>query len=196
MKEKWDERYSNEQYIYGVEPNVFFKEFLLKQTKKGKNLLPAEGEGRNAVFAAQQGFDVYAFDYSVEAKKKAEKLANLNHVTINYDVCNIEDFQSAEKFDYIGLFFVHLPEPFRTSFFRNLTNFLAKDGIIFGEVFSKEQINNQTGGPPSLSLLYSKAEIEEIFVNKPFDALLQIQTTLNEGLLHQGIASVIRFILV
>ena len=74
MREMWNKRYAQTDFVYGTEPNEFFEQQLLKLTP-GKILLPAEGEGRNAVFAAKKGWEVYAFDSSIEAMKKAEKWA-------------------------------------------------------------------------------------------------------------------------
>ena len=73
MKEFWNQRYQNEEYVYGKEANVFFSEQLQK-LEPSTLLLPAEGEGRNAVFAAKLGWEVTGLDYSEEAKKKALKL--------------------------------------------------------------------------------------------------------------------------
>ena len=74
MKAFWNENYGNKEYIYGTKPNVFFKEQLDK-LKPGKILLPAEGEGRNAVYAASKGWSVTAFDISEIVHKKALQLA-------------------------------------------------------------------------------------------------------------------------
>ncbi len=81
----WNERYAEDKYAYGIEPNDFVKQELQK-LKPGKILFPAEGEGRNAVYAAQLGFDVYAFDPSEEGRRKALKLARENNVNINYQL--------------------------------------------------------------------------------------------------------------
>jgi hypothetical protein len=70
----WNERYGADEYVYGKEPNGFLKEFI-DNHPPGKILLPAEGEGRNAVYAASKGWEVTAFDFSEEGKKKALKLA-------------------------------------------------------------------------------------------------------------------------
>ena len=70
MKKFWNERYADSQYAYGTEPNAFFKS-QIDQRPAGRILLPAEGEGRNAVYAATLGWDVYAFDFSTKAKEKA-----------------------------------------------------------------------------------------------------------------------------
>lgn len=63
MKDFWNERYSHEKLAYGAEPNEFFRN-QLQHLRPGKLLVPAEGEGRNAVYAAQQGWQVTAFDFS------------------------------------------------------------------------------------------------------------------------------------
>jgi Tellurite resistance protein TehB len=76
MKDFWNTRYKEESYAYGIEPNAFFKENIDKLVP-GKILLPAEGEGRNAVYAARKGWEVTAFDFSDEAKIKTLKLAQL-----------------------------------------------------------------------------------------------------------------------
>jgi hypothetical protein len=67
---RWNERYANEEFAYGEEPNNYLKEQLTK-LDAGKILFPAEGEGRNAVFAAKEGWTVSAFDISNEGLRKA-----------------------------------------------------------------------------------------------------------------------------
>ena len=66
----WDERFSAKEYIYGTEPNEYVKEQLAK-LKPGRILFAAEGEGRNAVYAATKSWDVVAFDPSKAGKQKA-----------------------------------------------------------------------------------------------------------------------------
>ena len=79
----WDKRYNSPEYVYGKEPNEFFAAEL-KKLKPGLILLPAEGEGRNAVFAAEQGWKVHAFDSSQVAEDKALSLAaGLGRVQLN-----------------------------------------------------------------------------------------------------------------
>ena len=81
--EFWNLRYGNEEFIYGEKPNKFFKEQLDK-LKPASILLPAEGEGRNAVYAASRNWDVVAFDISENGKKKATRLSEQSHVFIDY----------------------------------------------------------------------------------------------------------------
>src|SRR5688572_28635163 len=83
--DRWNDRYSKDEYAYGERPNNFLKE-QLEKIKVGSILFPAEGEGRNAVFAATLGWNVSAFDISAEGKNKALRLAETHKVTIDYQV--------------------------------------------------------------------------------------------------------------
>ena len=74
MNNKWDESYNIEEYRYGETPNLFFKETIDK-LPSGKILLPADGEGRNGVYAAKRGWTVDAFDQSSQGRDKALRLA-------------------------------------------------------------------------------------------------------------------------
>ena len=78
IKEQWDNRYSADDYIYGIEPNSYFKS-IIDSLKPGSLLLPGEGEGRNAVYAASKGWKVTAYDISTEGRKKAMALAKANN---------------------------------------------------------------------------------------------------------------------
>ncbi|MCF8296037.1 MAG: class I SAM-dependent methyltransferase [Saprospiraceae bacterium] len=192
MSKMWNSRYSQDEYVYGEEPNAFFKEHIL-QLQPGKILLPAEGEGRNAVFAAKIGWEVFAFDSSSEGKKKAEKLALKNNVSINYGIASYEDAMFEENsFDLIALIYAHSPS--RQANHQKLIKFLKPGGIILLEGFSKNQIKNNTGGPKNIELLFSKEELQNDFAYLPEKKIWEEEIFLNEGKHHKGKASVIRLI--
>ena len=108
----WGERYAQEEFIYGTQPNEFFKAQLDK-LDAGKLLLPAEGEGRNAVYAASQGWEVVAFDISEKGKDQASGLAKEKQVFVHYEISGVLEFQSDVKFDAIGLCYAHFPANIR-----------------------------------------------------------------------------------
>ncbi|HEX7902265.1 MAG TPA: hypothetical protein VF487_00200 [Chitinophagaceae bacterium] len=87
--DRWNDRYSKDEFAYGEHPNNYLKK-QLEKLNAGKILFPAEGEGRNAVFAAKLGWTVSAFDISVEGKNKAFKLAAANKVIIDYQVGELQ----------------------------------------------------------------------------------------------------------
>lgn len=196
---RWNERYSKEEFAYGEEPNNYLKNQLIKLTV-GRILFPAEGEGRNAVYAAKLGWTVSAFDISSEGKSKATKLAEKNNVSIDYKVGQLEtlDFES-EQFDAIALIYAHFPANIKSLYHKTFDRLLKKEGIIIFESFSKKHIdfvtaNEKVGGPKDIESLFSIDEIKADFPNYEIIELAEKEIELNEGLYHNGIGSVIRFI--
>lgn len=198
-KEFWNERYSSEVYAYGESPNSFFKDELLK-LKPGKILLPAEGEGRNAVFAAQLGWQVEAFDISKVGKTKALQLAKKNNVLINYLIDDFSKLTFGDNyFDAIGLVYAHFSPDTRLSYLKKMIPYLKQGGTVILEGFSKKNLalviaNPAIGGPRDLDMLYSIEEIESIF--KEFNPVILEEklVALQEGSGHSGTGSVIRFV--
>ena len=193
MSQFWDQRYNTEEYAYGRKANVFFSAQLASMSP-GHILLPGEGEGRNAVFAAKQGWEVHAFDSSKTAQQKALDFALSEKVVINYDFLDLANFvPEPETYDLIALVFVHMYEGMRQTFHNKMVQSLKKGGIILVESFAKEQINNNTGGPPDIKMLYSTEILKKDFQDLKILKLCQERTTLNEGH-HYGEADVVRFI--
>lgn len=194
MSEFWNQRYAADEYAYGTRPNLFFKE-QIEKLQPGSVLFAAEGEGRNAVFAAQLGWSVTAFDLSTEGKRKAGNLASGNGVNISYLVAGYEDVSfEPESFDCIVLVFAHMPAEKREEYHRRLMSFLKLGGTMILEGFSKEQINFNSGGPRDLKMLFSKAELESDFNQLSDLNIEEEEIELDEGPFHQGKAAVIRLI--
>lgn len=192
MKSFWDERYSGYEFAYGTNPNLFLKDQLVN-LNPGKILLPGEGEGRNAVYAAVAGWQVTAFDQSEVAKLKTHKLAAKFKVQIDYQVCDQEHFEFEENyFDCIAFIYVHVPVEVRRDFHQKMLKFLKPGGLCILEGFEKSQINNTTGGPKNKEMLFSKEALFNDFKSLKNITVSEEDVLLNEGKFHQGIANVIR----
>jgi 2-polyprenyl-3-methyl-5-hydroxy-6-metoxy-1,4-benzoquinol methylase len=192
MKEMWNKRYAESEFAYGVNANSFFKS-KIDIYQPGTILLPAEGEGRNAVYAARNYWDVYAFDFSEEARKKAMLLAKENNVKINYFCSSFQEIELPWNFaDCLALIFIHIPDEIRTRIHRKMLNYLRPGGKIILEAFSKEQIDKSSGGPKDVSMLYSEEELREDFKSLTEMKIELVEENLDEGSHHSGIASLIR----
>jgi cyclopropane fatty-acyl-phospholipid synthase-like methyltransferase len=195
----WDDRYSDETYAYGKQPNTFFKEQLSK-LPPGHILMAAEGEGRNAVFAAKLGWNVSAFDISEEGRKKAQRLANEMGVWVDYQVGDLRELAyTPNQFDAIGLVYAHFPAPIRSDFHQLLHAFLRPGGIVIVEAFAKrhieyKRVNKEVGGPSDEDLLLSTAEITTDFSNYKIELLEERAIELAEGKYHNGEGWVLRFV--
>jgi SAM-dependent methyltransferase len=195
---KWDDRYRDTEFAYGEQPNNYLKE-QLEKLPPGKILFPAEGEGRNAVFAARLGWEVYAFDISAEGQKKALQLAQRNNVSIDYKVGDLQTLNyKSDQFDAIALVYAHFPADIKSALHKSLDQYLRSGGTIIFEAFSKRHLefiekNEKVGGPKDIASLFSVEEIRNDFNNYEIIELMETEIDLHEGLFHNGHASVIRF---
>lgn len=199
QSEFWNQRYALPEYAYGKEPNVFIQQQLDLLTP-GKILFPAEGEGRNAIYAAVKGWEVTAFDISREAQKKALQLATQQHVSIEYLVGTLDELAlESPRFDAIGLCFAHMPAEHRTAWHQGLVNLLKPGGVLILQGFSKshaayQQLNPKAGGPKELTMLFSKQELQLDFEFLQIDILQEEIRFLHEGAYHQGESALINLV--
>ena len=193
MKELWDKRYSGADYIYGKEPNLYFKK-IIDGLVPGNLLVPGAGEGRDAVYAATLGWNVHAFDQSEKGKEKALSLAAEKNALISYNVLNAEDFVIEEnKYDLISLIYFHLPSDLRQKFYKDIIKCLKPNGQIILEAFNPKQINNNSGGPKDLSILITSEMLIKDFEDLHSIELIEMETFLEEGDYHKGKADIIRY---
>ncbi len=169
MKEHWNKRFNTEKYVFGTEPNEFFKNEIDKITP-GKALFIAGGEGRNAVYAAKLGWQTDVIDYSDVAQKKALKLSSKNNVSINYKVADIFNFKFPHNYyDLIVNINFHCYENSREDFNKRIISALKPNGKVILQVFDKEQIKMNSGGPKDLNLLYTLEDIVNGFYDLEFE---------------------------
>lgn len=195
----WEERYRAEAYAYGTAPNQFFKSQLDQVDWPGKILLPAEGEGRNGVYAAQQGWSVEAYDWSPAAHQKALQLAEEKGVAFDeYHIASLEKLEWLDGyFDAIACIFVQYPSAYRRANHQKLARSLRSGGVFILEAFSQKHpeaqaLNPQVGGPKNIDQLYALDEVLEDFTGMDWQIATETTTHLNEGLYHQGEGVVVR----
>lgn len=191
----WNKKFSNEEYIYGSSPNVFIEQQLANLKVPQKILFAGAGEGRNAVYAARKGHDVYAYDQSDVAAQKAHSLAAQLGVDLAYtveDALNIS--YPTECMDIIVMNFFHLPSDIRSMAYNTVSQFLKVGGLLVAEFFHKDQLGKASGGPQSIEMLYDEEDINALFPNFRFTRLEKASYILDEGPLHQGEAAVLRLV--
>jgi SAM-dependent methyltransferase len=189
----WDTRYKENETVYGNQPNTFFKQFI-DTHQPGTLLLPAEGEGRNALYAASKGWQVDAFDFSEVAMVKAIKKAEDQKLKINYQVLDLEKFKAEKKYDAVALIYVHLPERVRKAFHREVYRSLKSGGFLIFEAFAKEQLRLESGGPKDPAQLYDAPSICNDFQFLHVLYCAEKEVELHEGPFHKGMAAVLQLV--
>ncbi len=190
----WDERYSAEEYAYGTSPNEFLVE-KFSCIPKGKVLSLAEGEGRNAVFLAKNGYAVTAVDGSLVGLKKARKLAEESGVVVEFIHADLADYDLGEnKWDGIISIFNPLPSSLRKELYKKLIAGLKKNGVFLLEAYTPDQLKHGTGGGNSVDVMQSKESLSLELAGLKFKHLYELEREVVEGIYHTGIGSVVQAI--
>ncbi len=192
----WNEVYAGREFFYGKDPNEFIKKYYHLIPKKGKVLELACGEGRNAVFLAQQGYQVDAIDMSENAIEKTKELARKKGITINAVCCNALNWKPEYKYHGIVSTFFHAPFEKRTLLYKQIKELLKHNGIFIGEWFSPlQRLHGFTsGGPPSYEYMPTIEELQSNFQDGEIILLETEERVLREGHGHRGPASLIHII--
>lgn len=188
----WDERYSAEEYAYGKAPNKFL-EVHYKVIPKGKVLSLAEGEGRNAVFLAKQGYSVTAVDASQVGLDKAKKLAEENGVSIELIHADLADFDIGEnRWDGIVSIFCPLPSALRKELHKKVVAGLKTKGVFLVEAYTPDQVKHGTGGGNSADLMTTKESLCLELDGLKFTHLIELERDVIEGIYHTGLGAVVQ----
>ncbi|MEE2024217.1 class I SAM-dependent methyltransferase [Alkalimonas mucilaginosa] len=187
----WDERYAQEDYVYGEKPNDFLVSQVARIKPNSHILCLAEGEGRNAVYLAQLGHNVTAVDISVVALDKGRKLADKAGVKVSWQHADLADYILAhDKWDLIVAIFMHLPEIIRDRVFAQIKTALRPGGLFIGEFYRPDQLRFKTGGPQDIKMLYSLCTLNEQLAGLAISHLEACERHVNEGTGHTGLAAV------
>ena len=190
----WDERYSAEEYAYGTNPNNFL-EANVSSIPKGQVLSLAEGEGRNAVFLAKQGYSVTAVDSSLVGLNKARKLAEENGVIVEFIHTDLAEYDLGEnKWDGIVSIFCPLPSSIRKQLHKKVEAALKRNGVFLLEAYTPAQLKYGTGGGNSVDVMQSKESLSLELAGLKFKHLIELEREVVEGIYPTGIGAVVQAI--
>ncbi|MEI6291488.1 MAG: class I SAM-dependent methyltransferase [Chloroflexota bacterium] len=189
----WNQRYSQSEYVYGVEPN----EYLVKASGNirpgGKVLSLGEGEGRNAVYLASQGFNVTAVDSSSVGLEKAQKLADSKRVKIDTITADLADFEiKPGSWDAIISIYCHLPSAQRVKLHQQVCAGLKPGGVFILEAFTPRQLLFGTGGPSSPDMLMTLEGLRIELDGLKLEHAVELDRSVLEGTFHTGQAAVVQ----
>jgi SAM-dependent methyltransferase len=193
----WDAAYAGPSYRYGKEPNAF----LAAQVRAGAIraggavLAIGDGEGRNGVWLASQGFRVTSLDQSAQATQKIRALAAERGVEIDVVQATVPEWPIPERaFDAVVLVYVHLAPKVRPVVHAAAARGLRPGGVVILEAFTPAQLGNPSGGPPTVEVLQTAAMLRSDFAGLDLAILEETETVLDEGVGHAGKANVVRML--
>jgi len=183
-QKRWDKRFGEKEFALGKEPNPFLKKNI-HLLPRGKALDIATGEGRNAVFLVQHGFEVDAVDISEKGLRKARQLAQKKGVKINTFAVDLDRFQiEKERYDLIANFYF-----LKRRLIPRIKKGLRKGGRVIFETYILDHRELGTGGPKQAKYFLKPNELIRFFKN--FRILFYREGTFREGGKRKAVASLV-----
>ena len=191
--ETWNARFAGDDFLFGEEPNAFVRK-QAHWLRPGSSLLcVADGEGRNSVWLAGQGFRVTAFDFAPNALAKAKGLAQRRNVSVDQALGDAYSWPwAARQYDaLVAVFIQFLPPRSREGVFAGMQSAVAPGGLFLLEGYRPEQVDNHTGGPPRREHMYTREWLERTFSGWEILVLDDYDAVIREGQAHDGMSALI-----
>ena len=190
----WETRYDTDAYVYGTDPNDFLRASVA-QLPTGAALCLAEGEGRNAVFLAESGFEVHSVDLTEAGVAKTRRLARDRGVQVHASVGDLSTFDiGVERWDLIVSIFAHMPPTVRRDLHRRTVAALKPRGVLVLEAYTPDQIGRGTGGPSAAEMTMSLDILADEFAPLRFQHAMELEREVIEGAGHTGLGAVVQVI--
>lgn len=145
----WDDRYRATDRLWSVEPNVFVAD-RLSDLEPGVGLDLASGEGRNAVWLAERGWDMTAVDFSTVAAGRGRAHSD----DVEFVVADVLTWEPDRQFDLVLIVYLHLEEDEFEPLIRRVVTWLAPGGELFMVGHDRSNLEHGVGGPPRLEVLW------------------------------------------
>lgn len=163
----WDERYRAEPLLWSAGPNPFLVEEVAG-LPPGRALDVACGEGRNALWLADQGWSVTAVDFSVVAVERGRRLAGDRGLDVEWVVADVLSYVPAgSTYDLVALLYLHLPAADRRRALAQAAAAVAPGGMLLVVGHDTTNLTEGAGGPRDASVLFTPADIIEDLAGQP-----------------------------
>jgi SAM-dependent methyltransferase len=150
----WDERYAATELVWSAGPNQFV-ERELAELQPGRALDLACGEGRNARWLAERGWQVVAMDFSPVAIEKGRRLSN----QVDWQVGDALTAELPTRLDLVVIAYLQIPAEERAMVVRRSFAALAPGGRLFVVAHDTTNLVEGTGGPQDPDVLYTADDV-------------------------------------
>jgi SAM-dependent methyltransferase len=158
-QDQWDQRYASTGLVWTAEPNRFVVEELTGE-RPGRALDLGTGEGRNAIWLAEQGWRVTAVDFSQVGLAKAARLAGSRGVTVDWVQADLREYQpAAASYDLVLLAYIHLPRADFAALLTSAAAALAPGGTLLVIGHDVANLSEGHGGPQDPEVLHRAGDI-------------------------------------
>lgn len=163
-REMWNERYKTKELVWSADANQFVKAET-SHLQPGRALDLAAGECRNAIWLAEQGWQIQAIDFSDVAIDKGRQLATARGIAhqINFEVADLCEYEPpANYYDLVLISYLHLPKAELNAILNKAANAVKPNGTFLLIAHDSSNLKSGYGGPQNPDILYSFNEVTPI----------------------------------
>lgn len=158
-RQMWNDRYAKKNLVWSAGPNELFATEI-RNLKPGKAVDVACGEGRNAIWLAEQEWNVMAIDFSDVAIAKGRRIAAKRDVNVNWITEDVSTWKLPKyEFDLVAVLYLHTTIRERELWLKNVIDSVKPSGTFIYIAHDSDNIENGVGGPQDPALLPTMAEI-------------------------------------
>ena len=180
-RSSWDERYRTEELVWKAEPNRFLVAEV-GSLRPGRALDLACGEGRNALWLAERGWEVVGVDFSAVGLDKARSLAASRGLRVELVEADLREWDPPEaSFDLVVLIYLHLPAADRRQVLAAASRALAPGGTLLVVGHDSTNLTDGVGGPQDASVLYTPDEIAAELPGVKLERAERVRRRLEDG---------------
>lgn len=155
----WNRRYAAAELVWSAGPNRLFAAEVA-DLPGGRALDLACGEGRNAIWLAEQGWDVTAVDYADVALDKARRVAARRGVAPRFVHADLLEYRPGERaFDLVAVLYLQMPAAERRVVLQRAAGAVAPGGTFLLVGHDLLNLAEGHGGPQDASVLYTADDV-------------------------------------
>jgi len=187
--ERWNEKYASDDLVFGTTPNGFLTQHAALYQPGGHILAVGDGEGRNGVWLAEQGFDVLSVDGAHNGLLKARQQAQQRGVSARFhtECADLTNWNwPVDTFDGAACLHLYFMPDIRPRLHQAMMAALKPDGIFILEVFHPDHAGRGLGGPSLPKLCYSAQDLKNDFHAYNILHLEETERDIAPSSFHQG----------
>jgi SAM-dependent methyltransferase len=171
----WNERYRGSELVWKAGPNRFVEEELAGLEPSGRAVDLAAGEGRNAVWLAERGWEADAVDFSGVALEKADRLAAERGVRLRTVRADLAVWAPTEAtYDLALIAYLHLPWPELSRVLLRAATAVRQGGTLLLVGHHAANPEHGQGGPQDPRVLYTAEQVADLW--RPYADILRAET--------------------
>ena len=176
--EQWDERYAASDLVWSAEPNAFVVA-LVDDLRPGTAIDLAAGEGRNALWLADNGWQVTAVDFSAVAVERGR--ARPGGDRVDWQVADVTSYVPSEQYDLVLVCYLHLPRATMRRVLGHAASWVAPQGRLVVVGHAVRNLSEGVGGPDDADRLQDEELYAEAAGNLVVERLEEVERDTPNG---------------